>query len=171
MTTEPHDYDDHQRETVMRFVEQFGLFLHQEGLPRMPARVFAYVIADDAEKYTASDLAEGLQVSPAAISGAVRILVQAGLLGKDRDPGSRVDHYRIYDDDVWTAIYEPRIAYLERSEGMLQKFIDEMDDERPGTKRTRETLEFFRFMQRKTSEFMTEWQQYRKDNNLGVRPG
>lgn len=169
MTTESPT-EAQQRAAVMRFVEQFGLFLHQEGLPRMPARVFAYVLADDAEVYTASELAEGLQVSPAAISGAVRILVQAGLLGKEREPGSRVDHYRIYDSDVWSAIYSDRTGYMNRSEAVLQQFVDEMDPNRPGAKRVLETLEFFRFARREMDEFIVRWQRYRKENNLGARP-
>jgi hypothetical protein len=53
----------------------------------MPARVVAYVLAEVSDRSTAGDIAAGLRVSPAAISGAVRYLVQAGLLGKEREPG------------------------------------------------------------------------------------
>ena len=61
-----------------RFVEHFALLLDEAGVPRMPARVFAAILADDAGRLTAGELAERLQVSPAAISGAVRYLTQAG---------------------------------------------------------------------------------------------
>jgi 8-oxo-dGTP diphosphatase len=37
-----------REETVLRFVERFALVLSETGLPRMPARVFAYVLAHDA---------------------------------------------------------------------------------------------------------------------------
>ena len=63
----------------MRFVEDFALLLTETGVPRMPARVFACVLADDSGGLTAADLAERLQVSPAAISGAVRWLMQMHL--------------------------------------------------------------------------------------------
>lgn len=168
MAANPAPEDD-ERAAVMRFVEHFGLFLHQEGLPRMPAQVFAYVLADDAERYTAKDLADGLQVSPAAISGAVRVLLQAALLGREREPGSRVDHYRIYDSDIWSAIYDPRIAQLERSEAILQKFLDEMNPDRAGAQRVRETLEYFRFFQHEAAETMQRWRLYRAEHGLGVQ--
>ena len=50
----------------------FAFLLTESGVPRMPARVFASVLAEDAGALTAAELAERLQVSPAAISGAVR---------------------------------------------------------------------------------------------------
>lgn len=135
----------------------------------MPARVFAFVLADDAERYTAKELADGLQVSPAAISGALRVLIQAGLIGREREPGSPVDQYRIYDSDVWSAIYGPRVAQMERSEATLQGFLDEMDPGRPGAQRVRETLEFFRFFRKETATFIERWHRYREEYDLGVR--
>lgn len=164
-----HD-DAHDREAVLRFVEQFGLILNDAGLPRMPARVFAYVLADDAEIYTASDLAEGLQVSPAAISGAVRMLVQSGMLGKERPRGSRVDHYRVYDNDVWSAIFEQRFPIMVRTEEVLQRLLKDLDPERPGAKRARETLEYYRFMRRELGGMLERWKKFRRDHNLGVHP-
>ena len=83
------DDRDIGHDELLRFVERFALLLTSSGLPRMPARVFAYVIADDAERYTARELAEGLRVSPAAISGALKVLVGSGILARDRTPGGR----------------------------------------------------------------------------------
>src|SRR4030095_13763683 len=92
---------DADEEAVLRFVEQFALVLVEAGIPRMPARVFAYVLAVDADRHTAAELAAGLRVSPAAISGAVRYLVQVGLLGKERAPRSRRGYYpRIHEENL-----------------------------------------------------------------------
>ena len=41
---------------------------------RMPARAFAAILAADDGRRTAAELAELLEVSPAAVSGAVRYL-------------------------------------------------------------------------------------------------
>jgi DNA-binding transcriptional regulator GbsR (MarR family) len=57
---------------IARFVERFALTLLKTGLPRMPARVFAALLTAPDGRLTAAELAERLQVSPAAISGAVR---------------------------------------------------------------------------------------------------
>lgn len=141
-----------------RFVEQFALLLSDGGLPRMPARVFAYVLASDAETHTAAELAEGLRVSAAAISGAVRVLIDIGMLVKDRVPGDRVDHYRLFSDDVWATIIgrqEPMFRHIDQLFGegltMLQKG-------RPGHRRVRETREFYRFIHAQIEVLSRRWQ-------------
>ena len=45
-------------------------------MQRMPARVFAALLASDDGALTSAELGEQLQVSPAAVSGAVRYLAQ-----------------------------------------------------------------------------------------------
>ena len=59
-----------------RFVERFGSALTAAGLARLPARVFACLLASADGRMTAAELGEALDVSPAAISGAVRYLQQ-----------------------------------------------------------------------------------------------
>ena len=51
-------------------VDELTAVLTQTGMPRMAARVFAYALAEDSDRYTAADFAEGLQISPAAVSGS-----------------------------------------------------------------------------------------------------
>ncbi|PSL05361.1 MarR family protein [Haloactinopolyspora alba] len=155
--------DGQHEAAVRRFVEQFGMLLTDSGIPRMPARVFAYVLADDAETYTAGDLASGLQVSPAAVSGAVRQLVQMGLLARERAPGSRVDHYRVYDDDVWSAISAKQLLVLGRYEEVLTEGVELLDLDRPGGRRVYETREFYRFMGSELAGVIRRWSEYRRD--------
>lgn len=154
-TASPGDGD-----ALLRFVERFALVLVEAGLQRMPARVFAYVLADDAEKYTANELAEGLRVSPAAISGAVRTLVQAGLLAKEREPGSRADHYRIYDDDVWSHIMAQRLPLMQRYETILEEGIEQIGPTR-GSSRLAETLDYMRFTREEMQNMQERWQKRR----------
>lgn len=148
-------------EGVLRFVEQFGLVLHESGIPRMSARVFAYVLADDAEVYTASELAAGLRVSPAAISGAVRYLVRVGLLARERAPGARTDHYRVYDDDVWSPITLQEVPLLDRNIELLSTGVEMLDQTRPGGRRVRETLEYFRFLRAELPRMVERWKEHR----------
>lgn len=157
------DEQDQQERAVLRFVEQFALMLADSGIPRMAARVFAYVLADDADRYTAQELSTGLQVSPAAISGAVRYLVQVGLLGREREPGARADTYRVYDEDVWYAITARRQEGLDRALRFLSDGVELLDAARPGGRRVRETLEYYRFMHAELPEMMTRWQKHRRE--------
>lgn len=149
-------------QAVLRFVEQFALVLVEAGIPRMPARVFAYVLAADADRHTAAELAAGLRVSPAAISGAVRYLVQVGLLGKEREPGSRSDHYRVYDQDIWSAIMRQQDPALKRTEDVLARGLGLLDESRPGGRRVRETLEFYRFIRSDLKALLDRWSEHRQ---------
>jgi len=76
------------------------------GFPRMPARVLIALMSADENALTAGELGERLGVSPAAISGAVRYLIQIGLIVREPAPGSRRDRYRL-PDDAW---YEASIV-------------------------------------------------------------
>lgn len=148
-------------DALLRFVEQFALVLAEAGLPRMPARVFAFVLADDADRYTAGELADGLRVSPAAISGAVRTLVQAGLLAKEREPGTRADQYRVYDDDVWSHIIMQREPLLKRYEDVLADGIRQIGPTR-GSRRLAETLDYMTFLREELPKTMEKWQERRR---------
>jgi DNA-binding transcriptional regulator GbsR (MarR family) len=150
------------RDALLRFVERFAMALADSGMQRMPARVFAYVLADDADRYTAAELASALQVSPAAISGAVRTLVQARLLGKEREPGERVDTYRVYDDNLWHTIMTQRDQLIEPFVRLAAEGAELLGPDTPGGRRMRETYEFYQFMHRKLGDMMDEWLEYKR---------
>ena len=58
------------------------------GMPRMASRVFALLLSRDDGSATSAELAAALQASPAAISGAVRYLIQLHLITKAHGPGA-----------------------------------------------------------------------------------
>lgn len=153
-------HDD--RTVLLRAVERIALTLTETGIPRMPARVFAYVLADDADRYTATELAEGLRVSPAAISGAVRYLVTARLVFKEREPGVRSDVYRIDDDDVWGKIISARLPILDHWVSTLESAIEDIGTHTRGGRRLAETREFYAFMRDETAGMIDRWTQHRR---------
>jgi predicted transcriptional regulator len=156
-----------EREQVLRrFVERFALVLTEVGLPRMTARVFAYALADDAERYTAAELASGLEVSPAAISGAVRQLVQLGYLARERLPGHRTDTYRIYDNDVWGSIIFQQDRVLARYEEVVAEGAGVLGDT-PGGRRLQETKEFFAFLRSEQPHIIDRWHAHRRNQPRG----
>ncbi|MBN1174688.1 MAG: MarR family transcriptional regulator [Micromonosporaceae bacterium] len=150
------------RDQLLRFVERFALVLAGSGIPRMPARVFAYVLAEDAERYTAAELASGLRVSPAAISGAVRYLVQVGLLAKEREPGARSDHYRVFDDDVWGMISAHKLPLLQTYEDAAAEGAELLRPGSAGSNRMRETQAFFAFLKTEQLRVLERWREHRR---------
>lgn len=157
---------DQDHEGLLRFVERFALMLSSTGFPRMPARVFAYVLAEDAEKYTAADLASGLRVSQGAISGAVRHLVQVGLLAREREPGSRSDHYRIFDSDVWGTIVRQQMPLVDLFEQAAAEGAELLAPDSLGARRMRETQEFYAFYREMLCELLDRWSEHRRAHGL-----
>lgn len=154
-----------ERRTLLEVVEHLAMIMTESGLPRMPARVFAYVLADDAEIYTAGELSEGLRVSPAAISGAVRYLVNTGLLAKQRRPGDRRDHYRVFDDDVFGAMMSQRGPVLGRWADAFNEAVETLGSDRPGGRRLAEGALFFEFMQADQQHVLDRWNAYRDEHS------
>jgi hypothetical protein len=143
-------------EAVRRFVERFALNLTEAGMARMPARVFATVLVAEDGRRTAAELAGQLSVSPAAVSGAVRYLTQLRLLARGREPGERVDHYRV-SSGTW---YE---AIARRDEMVARWLVDLADGVKavgPGTAagaRLEETRAFFTYLLEEVPRMLDRW--------------
>jgi DNA-binding transcriptional regulator GbsR (MarR family) len=147
-------------EAIRRFIERFALNLAEAGMPRMPARVFAAVLVAADGRQTAAELAELLQVSSAAISGAVRYLVQLRLVTREREPGERVDHYRI-SSDTWYEAVTRRDQMIARWEQDLQEGIKAVGPDTPAGARLEETRAFFEFLREELAHVMAKWQERR----------
>jgi DNA-binding transcriptional regulator GbsR (MarR family) len=143
-----------------RFIERFASVLVESGVPRMPARVFASLLTVDSGRMTSSELAELLQVSPAAVSGAVRYLTQVSLISREREPGSRRDVYRLHDDQWYEAIVR-REPLLQRWERAVLDGIDAVGAETPAGRRLRDTADFFEFLQAEMPAMLQRWRAQR----------
>jgi hypothetical protein len=154
---------------VLRFIEQFALLLTDGGIPRMAARVFACVLAENAGQLTAAELSERLRVSPAAVSGAARYLIQVGLLVKAREPGARRDHYRLADD-VWYEAFGNRETLLRRWEDGLVEGMALLGPDTPAGRRLEETRAFFAFIRAELGPMMARWREHRRDTGPGGAP-
>jgi len=145
---------------VSRFVERFAGNLEEAGFPRMPARVFVSLLATDSGSLTAAELAERLQASPAAISGAVRYLSQVGLIAREREPGSRRDRYHVYDD-AWYEAITRRERLLQRWEESAREGVVALGGDSPAGARMAETVAFFEFLRREMPGVLERWRQER----------
>jgi DNA-binding transcriptional regulator GbsR (MarR family) len=149
----PHD-------DVFGYVERFASVLVAAGIPAMPARVFAALLVTDSGRLTAAELAESLQVSPAAVSGAVRYLTQIGLVHKERVPGSRRDYYRM-PDDVWNEMFRLRDQVMQRWAAMIREGVELLGPDTPAGMRLTEHATFFDFVSRELPEVLKRWDEYR----------
>jgi DNA-binding transcriptional regulator GbsR (MarR family) len=143
-------------EGVSRFVETFAAGLVEAGFPRMPARVFVALLATDSGRLTAAELAETLRASPAAISGAVRFLIQLNLVTREREPGSRRDHYRVHDDSWYEAAIR-REQLVERWERNVREGVEVLGSDTPAGARMAETLAYFEFLEEEVPAMLERW--------------
>jgi predicted transcriptional regulator len=138
------------------FIERFASVLTQSGFPRMPARVFAALLATDSGRLTAAELAGLLHVSPAAISGAVSYLVQVNLASREAEPGSRREHYRVHNE-TWYEAIASKDQVLARCERSLREGIDVVGRDTAAGARIAETLAFFEFIQTELPAMLERW--------------
>jgi DNA-binding transcriptional regulator GbsR (MarR family) len=155
------------RSGVSRFVENFAAVLTDTGFPRMPARIFAALLASDAGAMTSAELADLLRISPAAISGAVRYLMQLNLVSREHLPGSRRGRYRVHSD-VWYEAMARRDRVLSRCERSLREGIEVLGRASPATTRIAETLAFFEFIQGELQSLLDRWRERKRRLNFSA---
>ena len=149
-------------ETQRAFTERMGAVMFESGLPRMPARVFAALLASDPGRMTAAELADQLKASPAAISGAVRYLAQISLVARERESGSRRDHFVLHDD-VFLELMTQEIRSLTRWEQGLQQGIGDLGADTPAGRRLSDTVEYFQFMRGELAGMIERWRERRSE--------
>jgi DNA-binding transcriptional regulator GbsR (MarR family) len=141
---------------VGRFIERLALELTTAGLARMPARVLAGLLTTDSGSLTAGELADLLRVSPASISEAVRYLMQLGMVAREREPGSRRDHYVLLED-LWSEITKRRNELLIRWQEAMEQGMDILGAETPAGIRMAEAVAFFDLLYRELEVVLKKW--------------
>jgi DNA-binding transcriptional regulator GbsR (MarR family) len=149
-------------EAVSRFVERFAAQLVEAGMQRMPARIFAALLASDSGALTSAELGQQLRVSPAAVSGAVRYLAQVNMVTREREPGSRRDRFVVHGNQWYEALTD-REAILKRWETALREGVAGLGEDSPAGQRLAETLAFFEFIDGEVASMMERWRAHRAE--------
>jgi DNA-binding transcriptional regulator GbsR (MarR family) len=144
---------------VGQFTERFASALTEMGIPRMPARTFAALLTSDAG-LTAAEIGAILQASPAAVSGAVRYLIQVGLISSASEPGSRRLSYSV-PDDVWQHMIRVRNAEMARWAGIMRDGAEVLRGS-PAGQRVAESARYFDFVAGLLPELQERWDEYRE---------
>jgi DNA-binding transcriptional regulator GbsR (MarR family) len=147
---------------VERFVERFALLLTDAGLARMPSRVFGALLVTEDGKLTAGEIADALKVSPAAVSGAVRYLLQVELIVRRRDPGERRDHYEV-TDDMWYEAYANRDKQMEQWAQAMAEGVAAVGPDTKAGWRLETSRQFFEFLREQIPDLLRKWREYQSD--------
>ncbi len=146
-------------------MERFAAELTEAGMQRMASRVFAALLSSEKGSMTSAELAEQLQISPAAVSGAVRYLSQVDMVSRERDPGSRRDRYVLHNE-LWYETFTRRDQLLNRWEKALRDGAATLGPETAAGARVTHTAEFFGFLQQELEGMMDRWRTYREEHGI-----
>lgn len=147
---------DGANESLPEFIEKFAAVLIVAGFPPMPARVFVALLVTDSSRLSAAELGDLLQISPAAVSGAVRYLSGVGLVRRERVPGSRREYYRM-PGDVWRQLMQLRAQELARWAALLKEGMDLVGADSPAGRRMAGHAGFFEFLAAEMPALMARW--------------
>lgn len=146
---------------VAAYIERFGDVLTDAGMPRLASRIFAALLADDDGRMTAAELTEALQVSPAAVSGAVRYLTHVGIIGKERERGSRRDVY-VVQDEAWHDAVMNRDRVMDAILRSMSQGVEAVGGAgTPAGRRLQLSLDFIEFLTAKLGDLQGEWAERR----------
>jgi DNA-binding transcriptional regulator GbsR (MarR family) len=151
---------DRDAQAVEQFVERFAYALDDAGVPRMAALVFVALLATDSGRLTADELTAQLQVSRAAISGAVGYLSHVGMLRRERQPGSRRHQYVLHDD-TWYELVARREQLLDRWITTTRAGVDALGAATPAGERLAESVAFFEFLRKEMPALLVRWREQR----------
>lgn len=146
---------------MRRFVELMARTLAEWGFPRMAGRVLFAMMGADEQALTAAELAERLQVSPAAISGALRYLTHINMIVREPVAGSHRDRYRLRGD-AWYEVTLAKMTLLETIVDIAEEGIAAAGG--PGTPagaRLAAMRDFYVFVQRELPAVLDQWREQR----------
>jgi DNA-binding transcriptional regulator GbsR (MarR family) len=145
---------------VQQFIQRFASLLADAGMPRMPARIFVALLTVDTSRLTADELAGLLQVSPAAVSGGVRYLVQVGLVSRETEPGSR-RHVNRMPDNVWHEVLRVRDRMMMRWADVMRDGAEVLGAGTPAGERLAESAMYFDFVSKELPAVLDRWAEYK----------
>lgn len=153
--------DGRDEQAVTAYVERFGDVLTDAGMPRLASRIFAALLADEDGRMTAAELTEALAVSPAAVSGAVRYLTHVGMIGKERERGSRRDVY-VVRAEAWHDAIMSRDRVMNEIMRSMSQGVDAVGGpETPAGRRLQLSVDFVEFITRRLGDIQEEWTERR----------
>ncbi len=157
-------------EQLWRFVDTYGEAMAKTyGVPRMTGRVLAWLLVCDPPEQTAAQLADALDASKGAISGATGMLVRVRLVDRLHIRGERADRFRVrpeaWDDQV-------RDQSVESTRAVLALGLEALAAESPMRRARLEELDaFYAWYESRMQTLWEEWQDYKRSNVQGRRSG
>ncbi len=151
------DADDQSHAERERFVEEVGIVMEQEGMPRMAARILGWLLICDPPLQSASELASALHASRGSISTMTQFLIQFGVLERVGVPGERQDYFRIRPG-AGSYVLERQLRQMRTLLDLFQRGLALVSDQPPANQeRLRELHDLYAFFERHSRALLESW--------------
>jgi DNA-binding transcriptional regulator GbsR (MarR family) len=130
------------------------------GLQPITGRVFAWLLVCDPAEQTAAALAEAMDASKGAISGATSMLVRLRLVDRLRVRGERADRFRLRPGAWDDSINDPG---AHQARALIAQGLQALAGE-PAPRRARleELDRFYAWWEERMPVLLQEWQEYKR---------
>ena len=143
------------------YVESFGLFWEEAGLPRMTGRILSWLLICDPPHQSMHDLTAALQSSKSSISAGTRMLIRMGIIERVSLPGQRRDHYRIMPD-TWSRVLEEKAQQFTDFRRLAEKALSLLEGASPARRqRLEEMRDLYTFMEREYPLMLSHWRAHK----------
>jgi len=143
--------------TQRELIEEFGLLHEQMGSTRMCGRVATWLLLCDPPVQSLTEIAEGLGVSKAAVSGSARLLFQNHVVERVSEPGQRGDFYRALPVDAGGVMPLDHVRTLNSLLRRAIASVSDRDQTHPNYAMMRELLEFTEFIEAELPPLLARW--------------
>lgn len=128
----------------------------------MAARVLAAFLFTDEPSLTAGDLGAELGASAGSVSGAIKMIMQMGLIERVPVQGSRREHYRMRDR-AWTTLYGRQHAPIDDILSAVARGVEAVE---PGPARDRLVYmrDFYEFLLGEVPSLIERFEQRRNES-------
>lgn len=146
---------------LQQAAERLAVVLSSHGLQRMTARVLATLLFSEQSSVTMGELAETLQASAGAISGALKMLTSVGLAERVGVPGSRRDHFRLCDN-AWAILFTNQNETIAGMQAAADAGIAAAGDHGPARQRLTQMRDFYAFLMAELPALLDRWDRQRE---------
>ena len=142
-------------------IEEFGLLNEQMGGTRMAGRVGGWLLLSDPPVQSLTEIADGLGVSKAAVSGAARLLLQSRVIERVGEPGHRGDFYRALPADPDGVLPLDHVRTMHRLIERGLQTVAGRDQSQSNYALMHDLLEFAAFIESELPELLARWRERR----------
>jgi DNA-binding transcriptional ArsR family regulator len=138
-------------------IEEFGLLHEQMGGTRMTGRVSGWLLLCEPPVQSLTEIAEGLGVSKAAVSGAARLLLQSHIVERVSEAGQRGDFYRALPADPEGIVPLDHVRTLH---GLIRRGLESVAARDCGQSNyalMRDLLDFTAFIEAELPALLSRW--------------